>query len=105
MDRQLQIDRFLAAAHRLAIQRLRADPAGMALVREQLDRWRARNGSTRADRYRDEWAELMTRGIDALERVVCADDDHARVLRSVSPVSVLITQQERAHLLREARRS
>ena len=105
MDRQQQIDRFLAAAHRLAMDRLRADPGALDRVKAQLERWRVRNGATRSDRYRDEWAELLTQDVDAIERVVCADDDHSRALRSVSPVSVLLTQRERAQLLRAERRS
>ena len=105
MNRQQQIDYFLASAHRLAIDRLRADPSAVERVRAQLSRWRAVSGTTRSDPYWDEWATLLDEGVDALERVVCADDSHAEVLRSVSPMSVLLTQRERAQLLREARSS
>jgi hypothetical protein len=105
MNRQQQIDQFLANAHRLAIDRLRADPSGVERVRAQLRRWRAASGATRSDPYWDEWDDLLAAGVDALERAVCADDQHAAALRSVSPVSVLLTQRERARLLREVRTS
>ena len=43
--------------------------------------------------------------IDELETRICGDDEHAVVLRSVSPIGVLITEPERRELLREARGS
>jgi hypothetical protein len=53
--------------------------------------------------YWNEWQALLSGDIERLEQAVCADDEHAAVLRSVSPMSTLITQSERALLLREAR--
>lgn len=103
MNRQQQIDHFVASAHRLAMQRLREQPARVDEVRAQLARWRKQAGTTRSDIYWNEWEVLLDRPIDALAEAICADSDHATVLRSVSPVSVLITQAERAQLLREAR--
>jgi len=103
MNRQQQIDQFLLAAHRIAVTRLREDPSRLQQVRDQLARWRLRSGATRSDRYWDEWDDLLQSDVDDLERVICADDEHGAVLRSVSPVSVLLTQKERASLLRDAR--
>ena len=103
MNRQQQIEKFLLAAHRLALARLRSEPARIEPVRAQLARWRAASGATRSDPYWDEWQQLLVADFDEIERVVCADDDHGAVLRSVSPMSTLITQSERAQLLREAR--
>jgi len=87
----------------MAVARLRAEPARMADAQALLARWRERNGDTAADAYRQEWARLMAAGVDVLEGAVCGDDDHAAVLRSVSPLSVLITQRERGELLRRVR--
>lgn len=103
MNRQLQIDHFVAQAHLLAVQRLRENPARMAEPKAQLARWRALSGSTRSDIYRNEWDALLAGTLDALAIAVCADTDHATVLRSVSPMSVLITQAERAQLLAQSR--
>lgn len=103
MNRQLQIDAFLLAAHRLAMQRLRAEPGRLAEVAGTLARWRDRAGPTRSDRYWDEWQALIDGGLDGLETAVCATDDHATALRNVSPIASLITPQERGHLLRAAR--
>lgn len=103
MNRQLQIDAFLLAAHRLAMQRLRAEPARLQELAATLARWRSRAGDTRSDRYWDEWQSLIEGGLDGLEAVVCAADDHAAALRNVSPIVGLITQRERGELLRASR--
>ncbi len=105
MNRQQQIDLFLLDAHRLAVQRLRQCPQRAEQARALLARWRERNGPTRSDPYRDEWARLLDAGPDAVEHVACAENDHGAALRSVSPLSVLITQRERMDLLQRARRS
>jgi hypothetical protein len=103
MDRQRRIEVFLKAAHRLAVSRLRAEPARVGEVKAQLRRWREQSGQTRSDLYWDEWERLLALPIDDFETAICADDEHATVLRSVSPISVLITEPERRELLREAR--
>lgn len=105
MNRQQQIDHFVAQAHRLAMQRLREHPERVREVRAQLAHWRKRAGATRSDAYWDEWEDLLNGSVDALTSTVCADTDHATLLRSVSPMSVLITQAERGQLLREARQA
>ena len=103
MNRQQQIDKFLLAAHRSALSRLRAEPAHIEPVRAQLACWRVQTGPTRSDPYGNEWQRRLVADLAEIERVVCADDEHGAVLRSVSPMSTLITQGERAVLLREAR--
>ena len=105
MDRQRRIEVFLQAAHRLALTRLRAQPERIGVVRALLRRWREQSGPTRSDVYWDEWERLLGLPIDEFESLICADDEHATVLRSVSPIGVLISQAERRDLLREARRA
>ena len=104
MNRQMQINRFVAQAHQLAVQRLRERPERMAEPQAQLARWRALSGSTRSDTYWDEWDGLLAGPVNELAMAVCAETDHATLLRSVSPMSVLITQAERAQLLDQSRR-
>lgn len=103
MNRQQQIDHFVAQAHRLAIQRLREQPTRVGEVRVQLAHWRQLAGTTRSDAYWNEWDCLLAGPFDVLADAVCADNDHGALLRSVSPMSVLITQAERAQLLAAAR--
>ena len=95
----------MQAAHRLAVMRLRAEPGRIGEVRALLHRWREQSGRTRSDVYWDEWEHLLKLPIDDFESVICADDEHATVLRSVSPIGVLISETERRELLREARRT
>lgn len=103
MNRQQQIDQFLSRAHLLALQRLQEQPAKVIEVQAQLARWRAQSGATRSDVYWREWEALLCGPIDVLAQTVCGDNEHATALRSVSPISVLITQAERTRLLRETR--
>lgn len=103
MNRQQQIDHFVLQAHHLAVQRLREQPGRVAQVQAQLARWRKQSGATRSDTYWDTWEGLLGKPIDTLAKEVCADTDRATALRSVSPMSVLITQAERAQLLGQAR--
>ena len=103
MNRQQQIDHFVAQAHVLAVQRLRETPLRVEAVKAQLARWRASAGTTRSDAYWNEWQALLDKSVDALEQAVCADTDKALSLRNVSPMSVLITQAERMQLLRQSR--
>lgn len=66
MNRQLQINHFVAQAHQLAVQRLRVHPERMAEPKAQLARWRALSGSTRSDTYWDEWDGLLAGSVDEL---------------------------------------
>lgn len=103
MNRQQQIDHFVALAHQLAMQRLRQRPERLAQVQGQLARWRDQAGPTASDRYWNQWETLLNGPLDELEQAICADTEQATVLRSVSPMSCLITQAERAQLLRQVR--
>ena len=103
MNRQLQSDHFVAQAHQLAVQRLREHSQRMGDAKAQLARWRTQSGPTQSVTYWAEWGDLLAGSVDALAIVVCANTDHATVLSSVSPMSVLITQAERAQLLDQSR--
>ena len=103
MNRQQQIDEFLLNAHKLALMRLRAEPQRLDDVKALLGRWRAQSGPTRSDIYRDEWDAIVDEGVEAIDHAAGGQGDHAAALRNVSPLSVLISQRERAALLRQAR--
>jgi hypothetical protein len=103
MNRQQQIDDFTLRAHRLAVERLRADPGRIADVSATLERWQSQAGVTRSDAYWAEWRSMLAAGVDAIEAATCGSGDHAVVLRSVSPIGTLMTQRERAELLHAAR--
>ena len=103
MNRQLQIDQFVLLAHQLAFEKLKAKPERLTEVVNVLANWKARNGVTRADHLLNEWQTLLTGTLVQLEKVITASSDHATLMRSVSPMSVLITPLERTTLLKQVR--
>jgi hypothetical protein len=105
MNRQQQIDHFVASAHALAFQRLREQPGLVDKARAQLQRWRAAAGETRSDGLWDKWERLLDRPVADMERELGGNTDRAVELRSVSPLSVLITQAERAQFISQARQA
>ncbi len=102
-DPQARIERFSLAAHRLVIKKLHEDPQRVGILQATITRWRAQRGLTHSEPYMQEWERLLRLPLDELERLICADNDHTTVLRSVSPFGALLTQEERDRLLREVR--
>lgn len=107
MDPRVRTERFSLAAHRLAVERLRERPERLEEARDVIRRWRLQSAQqpARCDPYWDEWDRLLVAGVDALARAVCASDDHAATLRSVSPLGRFISPAERYRMLREAQDS
>ena len=104
MDRQQRTHEFSLAAHRIAVERLREQPDRLREAMDVLHRWRRlAGGASHCEPYWDEWQRLLNEGADAIEAAVCAPDDHAATLRSVSPLGRLISVAERNRLLGEAR--
>ena len=103
MDRHARIDVFSLAAHRLAMTRLREDPARLEEAIGVLKRWRKQaGGPSHCDPYWDEWEHLLSEGVNAVEQAVCAHTDHSATLRSVSPLGRFISAAERKEMLRHA---
>jgi hypothetical protein len=103
MDRHARIDIFSLAAHRLAVARLREQPARLPEAIGVLNRWRDQaGGSAHCDPYWDEWERLLRDGVDAVEREACAPTSHGATLRSVSPLGRFISVAERNDLLKQA---
>lgn len=103
MNRQQQIEHFLLAAHKMAVARLRAEPSKAGAAKDQLARWRRDARLARSEPMLREWDHLLDSSVEELERAVCSEDEHGALLRSVSPLSILLTQKERAELLRQSR--
>lgn len=106
MNAQDRINAFTLAAHRVAVDRLRAHPARVAEALHVLERWRVQaGGPSHSDRYWDEWEQLLRLGVEAVEQAVCIDTDHAATLRSVSPLGRFLAAEERFRLLRDVRQA
>lgn len=103
MNRQLQIDQFVLLAHQLAFEKLKAKPERLTEVVRVLANWKAQNGVTRSDSLLAEWQTLLGGTLTQLEDIMTAATDRATLLRSVSPMSILITPQERTQLIQQVR--
>ncbi len=54
------------------------------------------------DQYLSRWDEIVrTNDIDSVRRIVQSDDDTSREMRNLSPLSVLLTKDERHRVLDE----
>jgi hypothetical protein len=102
-DPQARIERFSLVAHRLVMKKLHEDPRQIDVLQATITRWGAQGALTRSEPYMQEWECLLKLPLDDFERLICADNDHATVLRSVSPIGSLLTQEERDRLRLEVR--
>jgi len=104
MNEQDRINAFTLAAHRIALARLREQPALVPEAIGVLQRWRAQaGGQSHCDPYWDEWERLLRQGPDSVERAVCVQTDRAATLRSVSPLGRFVHATERYRLLQQMR--
>ena len=67
-----------------------------------LGRWESGGASLSGQRYRDMWRRLLEGDIDSLASCVCADNEMAATLRSMSPLGFLLSENERLRVRREA---
>lgn len=103
MNRQQQLDQFSLALHRRAMAVLRLEPALRERASQTLVRWRQQAGETRSDVLWNEWAQLLAADFDVLESAALDESEHGQLMRSVSPLGVLVSQAERTTLLQQAR--
>src|SRR5574340_1588881 len=60
------------------------------------------NHSPLMDRYLDRWDKIVRdNDIDGIRRIVESDDDTSREMRNLSPLSVLLSDDERRQVLAE----
>jgi hypothetical protein len=79
--------------HRCAARRLAGDPALRTVVRERLDKLRAVNPHGRV--YHDRWEALLDGPLPTLLRLITETSEHADTLRKESPLTILVTPEER----------
>jgi hypothetical protein len=87
--------------HRCAARRLAGDPALRAVVRERLRKLHEVNPHGRV--YHDRWAALLDGPLPALLRAITESSEQADALRKESPVTVLVTPQERRRVFENVR--
>ena len=98
MPTQNQINAFTQAFHRIAIERLAAEPALVERAQQTVQRWQDQRGPRASDPYMQEWQVLLQGDLKAMRDRVCAENDAAATLRNASPLGFVLTPSERQAL-------
>lgn len=98
MHTPCELDRKSLELHRLAVQKIKADPALFCRVQETLTRFMAKSGTTPSP-YLMEWQSILDQGMEAALSVAVEDSERAQVLRSSSPFSGVLDEEERLAFL------
>lgn len=87
--------------HQCAARRLAGDPELYGVVRERLRKLRAVNPHGRV--YHDRWEDLLDGPLPALLRTMTETSEQSAALRKESPVTVLVTPEERRRVFENVR--
>ena len=75
-------------------------PVNTARVREKVQNIRRHVTGKSLHRCLDEWERIVDdNDIEAVRAVVESDDEHAREMRNLSPLSILLSETERLQVL------
>lgn len=100
MPTHQHIDDRSLALHRLVADRVRREPARFDLARATLRRWRA-IVSASSQPYLEEWERIFGQGMEASLAAAVEDSPRAAGLRQCSPLSCVLTNQERFAFLKD----
>lgn len=78
--------------HRLIATKLEADPSLLERARANISRWKNQRGERPA--YL-EWEEILSSGMDRILRVLTSEDQASARLRSSTPFTSILTEEER----------
>ena len=87
--------------HEAAARRLARDPALRNVARERLQKLRVVNPHGRV--YHDQWHELLEGPLPRLLRVMTEESERSAALRKESPLTVLVTPEERRRIFEAVR--
>lgn len=82
------------ALHQLVAQRLRGNPALLAVARANLTRWMPAN--RHALPWLEEWQAVIDQGLDATLALMTDPGEHATDMRQSSPFTGILTDDERS---------
>lgn len=85
--------------HRVIVAKMRADPQAYPRVLAKLPRYLSFD-DPRGMAYRKRWAEVVERGMDAIEELALDPSERGQVMRSCSPLAGVLTERERQDFLR-----
>jgi len=89
--------------HEVAARRLARDPGLRDIARERLQKLRVVNPHGRV--YHDQWQELLEGPLPRLLRVMTEESERSTALRKESPLTVLVTPDERRRIFDSIRRA
>ena len=87
------------ALHARVIDKLRHQPELLARARLTLQRWHSQRGRTSASASSD-WYEILAGGIDAVAAAALEPSDRGDQLRSASPFTNILSDEERGAFLK-----
>lgn len=99
-----EVDARSLALHRLVADKVRAQPELMARARSILERWIAMAPPNEMP-YLLAWRDLLQGDLEACLAVAVSDSQEATALRQSSPLSCLLSNEERFRFLREWRKA
>jgi len=90
-----EIDQASLAMGRLVAERLRQRPELLDVARENLSRWSRRNASSGSLlRCYAEWQDILSRPLEEICSLLCAETDNAQRLRQNSPFAGVLSPAE-----------
>jgi hypothetical protein len=99
MPSHQDLDARSHAMHRLAADALRREPARFMRVQQAIERWLAQ-GHHASRPYLLIWKQVVDEGLDATIALATEASERATALRQSSPVTLVLTNEERFEFLR-----
>lgn len=97
-------DRLSLALHAAVKRELMSDPERvLKIARNNLKRWCENYDET--PRWVSNWNEILNNGVSAVVKVLESKDEASTLLRSSSPFTNVITQQERADIIEACKKA
>jgi hypothetical protein len=88
-----RIDRRSLELHRAIADKLRGDPALIAVAHDNLSRWSAIAG--RSQPYWDTWREILKRPLPEVLELLVEDSEKMTAMRQATPFAGVLTPAER----------
>lgn len=97
-----RIDQRSLAMHRAIAEKLRSNPALLAIARDNLDRWSLTHG--RSQQYWDAWREILDRPLGEVLDLMLEDSERMTAMRQATPFAGVLTPKERWTIYEQFRR-
>jgi hypothetical protein len=88
-----RIDQRSLALHRAIAEKLRRDPALIAVALDNLERWSQSAG--RSQPYWDEWRSILARPLPEVLRLLEEESEHMTAMRQATPFAGVLEPAER----------